>query len=195
MTKDKGKTPAAPARTAKPKAAAPKAKAAPAPKAAAPKAKTMPKGKNGGDLASMPVAQQDAFYLSEAAILLDQARGGKKRDPKKLAAALENDLEVWTGIRAAVLRWSDQEREVTKQNLCRLSDFIAGTILGSGVNVSDSTLDTLININLQIAEGLLEGHVNQRIRDEAYKLWEADGRPVGRDHEHWFRAEQIVRGD
>lgn len=185
MTKDKGKAPAAAAKTAKAKAA---------PKVAAPKAKAAPKGKNGGKLDSMPAAQQDAFYLSEAAILLDQARTGKKRDAAKLAAALENDLEVWTAIRSAVLRWGDQEREVTKQNLCRLSDFIAGTILSSGINVSDATLDTLININLQIAEGLLEGHVNQRIRDEAYKLWEADGRPVGRDHEHWFRAEQIVRG-
>lgn len=186
MTKDKGKAPAAAAKTAKAKAATPKV--------AAPKAKAAPKGKNGGKLDSMPAAQQDAFYLSEAAILLDQARTGKKRDAAKLAAALENDLEVWTAIRSAVLRWGDQEREVTKQNLCRLSDFIAGTILSSGINVSDATLDTLININLQIAEGLLEGHVNQRIRDEAYKLWEADGRPVGRDHEHWFRAEQIVRG-
>jgi hypothetical protein len=29
-----------------------------------------------------------------------------------------------------------------------------------------------------------------RIRDRAYALWEADGRPDGRDKEHWQRAER-----
>ncbi|MEO5335921.1 MAG: DUF2934 domain-containing protein [Magnetospirillum sp. WYHS-4] len=189
MTKTTGKAPVATA-----KAAAPKAKVAPPPKSAKPKSAAKPAARKGnGGSHVPPAAQDDAYYLSEAAIMLDQARSGKKRDAKKLAAALENELEVWTAIRTAVLRWSDQEREVTKQNVCRLSDFIAGTILSSGVNISDSTLDTLININLQIAEGLLEGHVNQRIRDEAYKLWEAEGRTVGRDQEYWFRAEELVR--
>ena len=28
------------------------------------------------------------------------------------------------------------------------------------------------------------------IRDRAYALWEADGRPDGRDAEHWARAER-----
>lgn len=179
------------------KAAAPaaKAKVATKPKTATPaKAAAKPRsGRKNGGFDGLQAAEQDAYYLSEAAIMLDQARVGKKRDSKKLAAALENELEIWTGIRSAVLKWSDQEREVTKQNLCRLSDFIAGTILSSGVNITDSMLDTLININLQISEGILEGHASQRIRDEAYKLWEAEGRPEGRDQEHWYRAEHLVR--
>lgn len=28
----------------------------------------------------------------------------------------------------------------------------------------------------------------QRVRDTAYFLWEADGRPEGREKEYWFRS-------
>lgn len=31
-----------------------------------------------------------------------------------------------------------------------------------------------------------------RIRTRAYHLWEADGRPHGRDAEYWARAEELV---
>lgn len=30
----------------------------------------------------------------------------------------------------------------------------------------------------------------QQIRDRAYALWEAEGRPEGMDKEHWMRAER-----
>lgn len=30
----------------------------------------------------------------------------------------------------------------------------------------------------------------EQIRLRAYHLWEAEGRPFGRDQEYWFRAEQ-----
>jgi Protein of unknown function (DUF2934) len=31
-----------------------------------------------------------------------------------------------------------------------------------------------------------------RIRERAYYLWEADGRPEGREQEYWEQAEAIV---
>ena len=31
---------------------------------------------------------------------------------------------------------------------------------------------------------------DEHIRVRAYHLWEADGRPPGRDHEYWERAQQ-----
>jgi len=35
----------------------------------------------------------------------------------------------------------------------------------------------------------------QEIAEEAYSLWEAEGRPVfSRDEEHWFRAIESLRG-
>lgn len=32
----------------------------------------------------------------------------------------------------------------------------------------------------------------QRIREHAYRIWESEGHPAGREHEHWSRAEQEV---
>jgi len=34
----------------------------------------------------------------------------------------------------------------------------------------------------------------QRIRDTAYYMWEADGRPEGRDQEYWHRAREACLG-
>ena len=31
-----------------------------------------------------------------------------------------------------------------------------------------------------------------RVRERAYHLWEADGRPHGREHEFWERAEELL---
>ena len=31
-----------------------------------------------------------------------------------------------------------------------------------------------------------------RIREEAFLLWNADGRPEGKADEYWFKAEQVI---
>jgi hypothetical protein len=36
--------------------------------------------------------------------------------------------------------------------------------------------------------------VHERIRSRAYLLWVEEGRPEGRAHEHWLRAEAEVTG-
>ena len=38
-----------------------------------------------------------------------------------------------------------------------------------------------------------DAHTKQRIRERAYHLWEADGRPHGQDREYWERAELLIR--
>ncbi len=40
-------------------------------------------------------------------------------------------------------------------------------------------------------------HINDRIRDRAHALWEAEGRPHGRHQEHWIQAvaEIATEGD
>lgn len=35
----------------------------------------------------------------------------------------------------------------------------------------------------------------RKIRAKAYELWEAAGRPAGREKEHWAEAERIVDSD
>lgn len=41
----------------------------------------------------------------------------------------------------------------------------------------------------------MQEFAQEEIAEEAYRLWEADGRPVfGREDEHWFRAIESLRG-
>ena len=35
---------------------------------------------------------------------------------------------------------------------------------------------------------------DQKVRDRAYALWEEEGRPEGREHDHWHRAHHEVTG-
>ena len=35
----------------------------------------------------------------------------------------------------------------------------------------------------------------QRVRDRAYALWESEGRPIGRDAEHWRVSEEATRAE
>lgn len=100
--------------------------------------------------------EEQALVLSQAAIQLDQARSGK-RDPLVLATALEANVEVWVAIRALVDDPATTLQPNVCENLRRLSVFVASSTFMHGINISDSTLNTLININLQISEGLLEG--------------------------------------
>jgi Protein of unknown function (DUF2934) len=34
----------------------------------------------------------------------------------------------------------------------------------------------------------------EEISARAYEIWESEGRPEGRDEEHWFRARELVAG-
>lgn len=36
---------------------------------------------------------------------------------------------------------------------------------------------------------------HEQIRTRAYQIWEEEGRPHGRDHHHWVRAEQESGAD
>jgi hypothetical protein len=103
-------------------------------------------------MSGLDLSEQAAFSLSQAALLLDQARN----DKGLLATALETNMEVWIAIRTLVAKGSDISRE-TRDNLVRLSKFVSDTTLKHGVDLPTDTLNTLINVNLQISEGFLEG--------------------------------------
>ena len=34
--------------------------------------------------------------------------------------------------------------------------------------------------------------LHEHVRRRAYELWECEGRPAGRDHDHWLQAEREV---
>ena len=111
----------------------------------------------------LSISEEEAFDLSRAAVMLDQANGMLDRakqnraDKAALAAALNHNLELWVAIQGIVARRDSELPEKVKDNLISLGNYVADTTFKSADGLKDETIDTLININLQISEGLLEG--------------------------------------
>jgi flagellar biosynthesis regulator FlaF len=101
----------------------------------------------------LSLTEEQAFQLSRAAIMLDKA----KSERSLLAEALEVNLTVWVALRSIITREDCNLSGPVKENLVRLANFSAEKALGGLEKVTDSTIDALINVNLQISEGLLEG--------------------------------------
>lgn len=108
------------------------------------------------DEVELSVAEEQAFQLSQAAIGLDQAKSDRA-DKAKLASALERNLEVWVALKVIVSDQACLLPEAVKDNLRRLATFVADRTMQGVDSMADNTIDALININLQISEGLLEG--------------------------------------
>ncbi len=111
------------------------------------------------ELNDLTVIERQAFSLAQAGIQLDQARAGEM-DLAHLAEALDNNLQVWVGIGTLVSDPQSQIADNIKGNILRLRDFIVDITMKNGIEISESLLNTLININLQISEGLLESAKN-----------------------------------
>mgnify|MGYP001806385814 FL=1 len=102
----------------------------------------------------LSIWEQDALALSQAALQLDQARA----DPTEMAAALNHNLELWIGIRSLAAAEGGSLPQNVKDNLGQLFHYVAETTLRNGTAIRSDILDGLININLQLSEGLLEGN-------------------------------------
>ena len=109
----------------------------------------------------LSVVERHAFNLAQAGIQLDQARADSG-DTTQLAQALEHNLQVGVEIGMLVKGPESQLAENVRDNILKLRDFISDTTMKHGVDIPESTLNTLININLQISEGLLEGARNRQ---------------------------------
>lgn len=98
-------------------------------------------------------AEEDALALAAAAIQIDQARteGGSS-----LTTALDHNLQLWVGIRTLMQRQDCQMPQPIRENLIQLSQFVTQKTFEVSNGVTDEILDSLIGVNLQISEGLLE---------------------------------------
>jgi flagellar protein FlaF len=103
------------------------------------------------------LAKSDALALSHAALLIDRARQERRTNPEAIVGALNHNVEVWLAIRSIVKNANGSLPEAVKSNLRKLGDFVVGTTMTCGRDIPDHRVETLININLQISAGLLEG--------------------------------------
>ncbi|MBI1208308.1 MAG: DUF2934 domain-containing protein [Azospirillum sp.] len=131
---------------------------------------------------------QDVRALIDAAIGMMEAEDGGA-----LALALDHNLKLWIAIRVLVGKAESGLPPEVTDNLAVLADYVTQATLGIGRGEFDQArLQSLININLHIAEGLTKGQQERLIRERAYQLWEQEGRPHGRDGLHWQIAEQEI---
>lgn len=107
---------------------------------------------------ALSLTEEQAFQLVRAALLLDKA----KTERSLLTEALETNLTVWVTLRTIINRPDCLLSQQIKDNLVRLCNFAADKAVAGASRVTDSGIDALINVNLQISEGLLEGARNAR---------------------------------
>lgn len=103
---------------------------------------------------SLTLEQQDALALLRAATNISNAR--VLGDKAALAKALDENMQLWTGIQTLLKRGGHPLPNEIKSNLLKLANFVVSKTLLNGCDAKEATLDTLENMNLQIAEGLLE---------------------------------------
>lgn len=130
-------------------------------------------------------AEQDARILMQAASLLIEADS-----PEDVNLALDHNLKLWVAIKTVIQDGRSPLDDDLRSNLRSLAQYVATTTMDAGDgSIELSRLVSLARINMQIAEGLLRGEQNIQIGKRAYQIWEEEGRPEGRDVEHWLRAE------
>ena len=99
--------------------------------------------------------EEDALCLTQAAVGMSQALA--ENDEGALVAALDANLKVWTAIKTLVAQKDNHLPEDIRVNLTRLAEYTAKVTFDLSTDRRAQKIETLINTNLQIAEGLLEG--------------------------------------
>ena len=132
--------------------------------------------------------EQDAVALLHAASLLVEAD-----TPEKANIALDHNLRLWVAIKTVLQNEENTLDPDVKANLRNLAQYVSTTTMEATTgSIEARKLVSLSRINMHIAEGLLAGHKSRMIQERAYDIWEREGRPQGREMDHWLRAEAEI---
>lgn len=113
-------------------------------------------------------AEVEAEIFLKYALALSKASTSDD-DTEKLIA-LDNNLKLWVEIETSLKDAKNLLSQDIKDNLMQLSKFVERITLSKGVKMSKTDFDCLVNINMQISEGLLEAVRNSLAREEAFSL-------------------------
>lgn len=105
----------------------------------------------------LSVAEVQSVLLSQAAIALANAIDAPVRSAQALAEALDRNAHVWVSFKSLLSLDGCSLTGEVRDNVVNLADFVLGNTAKGLENLSDETIRTFINVNLQISEGLLEG--------------------------------------
>ena len=99
--------------------------------------------------------EMDAAAFSQAAYVMDQARQ-KLNDKELRERALKYNQMLWSIVQNDVSQPDNALPEELKANLMSLSIYVDKQTTTGLKDPSDELFDSLISINLNIAEGLME---------------------------------------
>ena len=91
---------------------------------------------------------------------LDLSQAAKSNDKASLVEALDNNQKLWIMIKTLMVKGKSKLAGSTKDNLIKLADYVAKNTIKIGQdldNLDMKMLDSFVNINRHISEGLL-GH-------------------------------------
>lgn len=111
---------------------------------------------------------------NEAVILLNHAmaiaNAANSRDELEIISVLDSNLKLWVEIETSLKNAKNLLPEGIKDNLLKLSKFVERLTLSKGSKMSKTDFDCLVNINMQISEGLIEAVKNNLAKEEAFSL-------------------------
>ena len=113
-------------------------------------------------------AELEAEIFLKCALALSKASAGD--DDNEKLQALDNNLKLWVEIETSLKDAKNLLSCDIKENLMQLSKFVERVTLSKGINMAKTDYDCLVNINMQISEGLLEAVKNSLAREEAFSL-------------------------
>jgi hypothetical protein len=170
----------APTATAVKKSAAKKADGAPKKPAKKGNGSALP------DLTALCSIQGIADALAKSASHLSEAleSGG-------LDEALSANFDLGIGIKA-VLQSTGEIPEDQRANLLRVADYIAGVTLAADTGITRGLVVKMIEVQLAVAQTLIQAAVRKMVADRAYFRWVEAGCPHGTSHEDWLAAERDI---
>ncbi len=113
-------------------------------------------------------AEKEARVLMNYAMALSKASTSEDKNYRLLA--LDNNLKLWVEIESSLKSAKNLLPQDIKDNLLKLSKYVERITLSKGVDMNKTDFDSLININMQISEGLLESVKNSLAKEEAFSL-------------------------
>ena len=113
-------------------------------------------------------AEREASIMLNHAVALSQA-ATSGTDADKIRA-LDSNLKLWVEVETTLKDAKNLLPTDIKDNLLKLSKYVERLTLSKGVRMSKSDFDTLVNINMQISEGLVEAVKHSLAREEAFSL-------------------------
>lgn len=96
----------------------------------------------------------ESSLLTRSAGNLQRAKDNWDSDPSALRSALKFNRQIWTVLVSSVAREDNPLPAEVRQNVANLGVFILGQTVELELNPQQSKLDTLININRELSNGL-----------------------------------------